>query len=71
MNITDIDQLSQNIRLYFLLAIFIGLIILWVLLALLKNLVNKQVDKEVEEFTKKAKIPKLFKDRIGINIKWR
>ena len=71
MRTVYLEQLNQNIRLYSFSAIIIGLIILWALLILLKRLVNKQVDTQVSEFAKKARIPKVLKDRIGLKIKWR
>ena len=40
------------------------------LLGLLKKLVNKQVDEQVERFANEAKIPRALKDRIGVKIKW-
>ena len=71
METLPFDQLNQNIRLYSLLVIIIGSIILFFLLTVLKSLVNKQVDKQIEAFAKKAKIPKILKDRIGVKIKLR
>ncbi len=71
MKIVLLDQINQNIRFFSLFVITLGLALLWSLLTLLKNLVNKQVDEKVEDFAKRAKIPKVLKDRIGIKIKWR
>ena len=71
MKIFHLNELNQNIMLYSLFVIIIGSSILCALLTLLKNLVDKKVDEEVEKFIKKARIPKVLKDRIGVNIKWR
>jgi len=71
MKIACLNDLNQNIMLYSLYVIIIGSSILCALLTLLKKLVDKQVDEEVEKFIKKARIPKVLKDRIGVNIKWR
>ena len=71
MKIVLLDQINQNIRFISLFVITLGLALLWSLLTLLKNLVNEQVDEKVEDFAKRAKIPRALKDRIGIKIKWR
>ena len=64
-------KIPVDVALYLGFAIPVATLSLWLLLALLNNLLNKQVDEQVEKFAIEAKIPKVFRDRIRINIKWR
>ncbi len=57
---------------FFLLVIVpIASLSIWVLISLLRKLVNEQVEEQVKNFANQAKIPKFLSNRIGIRIKWR
>ena len=58
-----------DIKIYLGLILPFALLSLFVLLGLLKQLVNNQVEEKVERFTKDAKIPKALRNRIGVKIK--
>lgn len=48
-----------------------GLILCWRMILLLKNLIKQQVNKEVDIFAKKAKMPNILRNNIGIKIKFK
>tara|TARA_Y100001968_G_scaffold8503_1_gene7142 strand:- start:904 stop:1089 length:186 start_codon:yes stop_codon:yes gene_type:complete len=54
----------------FFILIAIGFLLIKVLIALFRWLLFKQVSYQVEEFSRSAKIPKVFRDGIKIKIKW-
>ena len=71
MIIAYFDKLDPTIRIYLLFAIILGLFSLWILLEVLKKLVDKQIEEQIDKFALQARIPKVFKDRIGVKVKWR
>ena len=66
-----LELMDTEIKVYLLIVVPIASLIFFVLLRLLRNLVDKQVDDQLSEFTSKAKIPKIIANRIGVKIRWR
>ncbi len=63
--------MDAEIKVYLLIFVPIAALIFYVLLRLLRNLIDKQVDDQLNQFTSKAKIPKIIANRIGVRIRWR
>ena len=66
-----LDLMDTEIKVYLLIVVPISSITFWLLIRLLRNLVDKQVDDQLKNFTSKAKIPKIIANRIGVRIRWR
>jgi len=64
MNSICISCIPFGIKFYLLFIAPISFVIILSLLALLRKLVNQQVDQQVDKFAKDAKIPTIFRNKI-------
>ena len=71
MNLFYFEQLRPEIKLYIGAGLPCSAAVLYILFLLMKKLVNKQVEAQVEQFADEAKIPNIWRNRIGVKIKWR
>ena len=63
--------MDTEIKFYLLILVPLASLTFFLLLTLLRKLVDKQVDDQLNQFTSKAKIPKIIANRIGVRIRWR
>ncbi|WP_320667538.1 hypothetical protein [Prochlorococcus sp. MIT 1307] len=71
MDNLNLDQVKQEIKVYLFVVIPLAIVMIQTLLGLLRQLINKQVDKQFDKFASEARIPKFLRSRIGIKFKWK
>ncbi len=71
MKISLTYLLNTDIGVYLLIVVPIASFTTWLLVRLLRRLVDHQVKEQFTEFADKAKIPQTFRRSVGIKIRWR
>ena len=71
MNLFSFNHLTPELKIYLTLVVPFSLMVLSALILRLRELINRQVDDQVERFADEARIPKIFRRFIVVNLKWR